>query len=332
MRQTKILLLVASIACILLAPLTAAAQQGPRPARVAWMSVGTPTAPALNYDVFRKAMLDLGYVEGKNVVYEPRYTSGKNEVLPELIADLERVGVDVIVAGPFAALRVARQVTSRIPIVMTPSADPVVAGIVQSLARPGGNVTGITEMAPELTPKRLEMLKQIVPALSRVAILWQPGSLSDEAFQRMLKDTQAMARTLGVQIQVVEAKEVADFDGAFAAMVQERAEALIVMINPMYNVQRRHIIERAEKHRLPAIYEWKEFVQSGGLLSYGADVQDVYRRSAGFVDKILKGARPADLPVEGPTRFDVSVNLKTAKALGLTIPQSILSQSVQTLD
>jgi len=175
------------------------------------------------------------------------------------------------------------------------------------------------------------MLKEIVPSLSRVAILWQPGSLSEEAFNRMLKDTQARGRSLGIQIQVVEAKEAADFDGAFAAMVKERAEALIVMINPMYNVQRRHIIERADKHRLPAIYEWKEFVQSGGLLSYGADVQDIYRRAAGFVDKILKGARPADLPVEGPTRFDVSVNLKTAKALGLTIPQSILAQSVETL-
>jgi ABC-type uncharacterized transport system substrate-binding protein len=331
MRSIKLAVLFASTLFSLFAPLTAAAQQSPRIARIGWMSVGTPTAPALNYEVFRKAMLELGYLEGKNVVYEPRYTSGKNEVLPELIADLDRAGVDVIVAGPFAALRVAKQVTSRIPIVMTPSADPVVAGIVQSIARPGGNVTGITEMAPELTPKRLEMLKQIVPTLSRVAILWQPGSLSEEAFQRMLKDTEARARSLGIQIQVVEAKEVTDFDGAFAAMVKERAEALIVMINPMYNLQRRHIIERADKHRLPAIYEWKEFVQSGGLLSYGADVQDVYRRAAGF-DKILKGAKPADLPVEGPVRFDVAVNLKTAKALGLTIPQSILSQSVQTLD
>jgi ABC-type uncharacterized transport system substrate-binding protein len=332
MRSIKLAVLFASTLFSLFAPLTAAGQQSPRIARIGWMSVGTPTAPALNYEVFRKAMLELGYFEGKNVVYEPRYTSGKNEVLPELIADLDRAGVDVIVAGPFAALRVAKQVTSRIPIVMTPSADPVVAGIVQSIARPGGNVTGITEMAPELTPKRLEMLKQIVPTLSRVAILWQPGSLSEEAFQRMLKDTEARARSLGIQIQVVEAKEVTDFDGAFAAMVKERAEALIVMINPMYNLQRRHIIERADKHRLPAIYEWKEFVQSGGLLSYGADVQDVYRRAAGFVDKILKDAKPADLPVEGPVRFDVAVNLKTAKALGLTIPQSILSQSVQTLD
>ena len=166
------------------------------------------------------------------------------------------------------------------------------------------------------------MLKQIVPTLSRVAILWQPGTLSEEAFKQMLKDTQATARSLGVQLQVVGAKEVADFDAAFAAMVKERAEALIVLVNPMFNVQRRHIIERAEKHRLPAIYEWKEFTRSGGLISYGADVQDIYRRAAGFVDKILKGAKPADLPVEGPIRFDVSVNLKTAKALGLTIPQS----------
>ena len=322
---------VTSILCILLVSLASCAQQPPRTARVGWMSIATPTAPALNYDVFRQGMRDLGYVEGKNLILEPRYSGGKNELLPELIADLERVGVDVIVAGSFGALRVAKQNT-QIPIVMTPSADPVVAGIVESLARPGGNVTGITEMAPELTPKRLEMLKAIVPTLSRVAILWQPGTLSEEAFKQMLKVTQARARSLGIQLQVVEAKEVADFDRAFAAMVKERAEALIVLVNPMFNVQRRHIIERAEKHRLPAIYEWKEFVRSGGLISYGADVQDIYRRAAGFVDKILKGTKPADLPVEGPIRFDVSVNLKTAKALGLTIPQSILSQAIETLE
>ncbi|MGH7221370.1 MAG: ABC transporter substrate-binding protein, partial [Nitrospiraceae bacterium] len=328
-RQDKFF--VTSILCILLVSLASCAQQPPRTARVGWMSIATPTAPALNYEVFRQGMRDLGYVEGKNLVLEPRYSGGKNELLPELIADLERVGVDVIVAGPFGALRVAKQNT-QIPIVMTPSADPVVAGIVESLARPGGNVTGITEMAPELTPKRLEMLKAIVPTLSRVAILWQPGTLSEEAFKQMLKDTQATARPLGIQLQVVGAKEVADFDRAFATMVKERAEALIVLVNPMFNVQRRHIIERAEKHRLPAIYEWKEFVRSGGLISYGADVQDIYRRAAGFVDKILKGTKPADLPIEGPIRFDVSVNLKTAKALGLTIPQSILSQAIEALE
>ena len=323
---------IRAILCTLLLSLASCAQQPPKVAKVGWMSIATPTAPALNYDVFRQAMHELGYVEGKNLTLEPRYSGGKNELLPELIADLERVGVDVIVAGPFGALRVAKQTTTRTPIVMTPSADPVVAGIVQSLDRPGGNVTGITEMAPELTPKRLEMLKAIVPTLSRVAILWQPGTLSEEAFKQMLKDTQATARPLGIQLQVVEAKEVADFDRAFAAMVTERAEAIIVLVNPMFNVQRRHIIERAEKHRLPAIYEWKEFVRSGGLISYGADVQDIYRRAAGYVDKMLRGTKPADLPVEGPTRFDVSVNLKTAKALGLTIPQSILSQALETVE
>ena len=314
------------------APLAAEAQQLPRVARVGWMSLATPTAPALYFDVFRQGLRDLGYVEGQNLILEPRYTGGKNDLLPELIADLERVGVDVIVAGPFAALRVAKQATTRIPIVMTPSADPVVTGIVQSLARPGGNVTGITEMAPQLTPKRLELLKEIVPTLSRVAILWQPGSLSVEAFKQMLQETQATARSLGVQLQVVEAKEVADFDAAFSAMVKERAEAVIVLVNPMFNVQRRHIIERAANHRLPAIYEWKEFVGSGGLISHGADVQDIYRRAAGLVNKILKGAKPADLPVEGPTRFDLAVNLKTAKALGLTIPQAVLLRADQIIE
>ena len=322
---------VTSIACLMLVLLTGCAQQPTKVARVGWMSIGTPSAPALNYDVFRQAMRDLGYVEGKNLILEPRYSSGKDELLPELIADLERARVDVIVAGPFGALRVARKAT-QIPVVMTPSADPVVAGIVDSLARPGGHITGITEMAPQLTPKRLVMLKEIVPTLSRVAILWQPGSLSDGAFQQMLVDTQTTARSLGIQLQVVEAREVADLDAAFAAMAKGRAEALIVMINPMYNVQRRHIIERADKYRLPAIYEWKEFTQSGGLISYGADVQDIYRRAAGFVDKILKGAKPAEIPVEGPIRFDVSVNLQTAKALGVTIPQSILAQATETLE
>jgi putative tryptophan/tyrosine transport system substrate-binding protein len=315
-----------------LAPIAAEAQQPPRVARVGWMSLATPTGPALNFDVFRQGLRDLGYVEGQNLILEPRYTGGKNDLLPELIADLERVGVDVIVAGPFAALRVAKQTTTRIPIVMTPSADPVVAGIVQSSARPGGNVTGITEMAPQLTPKRLELLKEIVPTLSRVAILWQPGSLSEEAFKQMLQETQVTARSLGVQLQVVEAKEVADFDAAFSAMVKERAEAVIVLVNPMFNVQRRHIIERAANHRLPAIYEWKEFVDSGGLISHGADVQDIYRRAAGLVNKILKGAKPADLPVEGPMRFDLAVNLKTAKALGLTIPQSLLLRADQVIE
>jgi putative ABC transport system substrate-binding protein len=315
----------------LLVPVAVEAQQPAKVARIGWLSQGTPTAPSAFYDAFRQGMRDLGYVEGQNLILEARYTSGKDELWPELIADMDRIGADVIVAGPFAAVRIAKQITSR-PIVMTPSADPAIAGVVQSLARPGGNITGITEMAPQLTPKRLEMLKQIVPSLSRVAILWQPGTLSEDAFSQMLNETQNAARPLGIQIQVVGAKAVAEFDAAFAAMVNERAEAIIVLVTPMFNVQRKHIIERAEKHRLPAIYEWREFVRSGGLISYGADVTDIYRRAAGFVDNILKGAKPSELPVEGPTRFDMAVNLKTAKALGLTIPQSILAQVVEVLE
>jgi len=316
---------------LLAAPRAAEAQAPAKVAGIGWMSLATSTAPAPFLECFRQGMRDLGYVEGQHFVLEARYTGGKNELLPEQVADLERVGVDVIVAGPFAALRAAKQTTSRIPIIMTPSADPVVAGIVQSLTHPGGNVTGITEMAPQLTPKRLELLRQIVPTLSRVAILWQPGTLSEETFKQMLKETKATARSLGVQLQVVEATAVADFDAAFSAMVRERTEALIVLVNPMFNVQRRHIIERAANHRLPAIYEWMEFAGSGGLISYGADVCDIYRRAAGFVDKILKGAKPADLPIEQPTRFELVINLKTAKALGLTIPPSLLLRADEVI-
>jgi putative ABC transport system substrate-binding protein len=316
---------------LLAGSLGAEAQQPAKVAGIGWMSLATSTAPAPFLECFRQGMRDLGYVEGQHFVLEPRYTGGKNEHLPEQVADLERVGVDVIVAGPFAALRIAKQTTSRIPIIMTPSADPVVAGLVQSLTHPGGNVTGITEMAPQLSPKRLELLKQIVPTLSRVAILWQPGTLSQETFEQMLKETKATARSLGVQVQVVEAAAVADFDAVFSAMVKDRIEALIVLVNPMFNVQRRHIIERAATHRLPAIYEWKEFVQSGGLIAYGADVCDIYRRAAGMVDKILKGAKPADLPVEQPTKFDLVINLKTAKVLGLTIPPSLLARADEVI-
>ena len=317
---------------ILLVPLVADAQQPAKVARIGFVTRAAPTAPATRMEEFRQGMRQLGYVDGQHFLFsEARYAPGRNEHLPELIADLVRADVDVIVAGPVDSLLVAKKITSQIPIIMTTSGDPVGMGVVVSLTHPGGNVTGITEMAPQLTPRRLELLKEIVPTLSRVAILWQPGSLSEDTFKQMLRETEATARSLSVQLQVVEATAVADFDAAFSAMVKERAEALIVLISPMFNLEQRHIIERAEKHRLPAIYEWKEFVRSGGLISYGADLTDIYLRAAGFVDKILKGARSADLPVEGPTRFDMAVNVKTAQALGLTIPQSILSQTVEAI-
>ena len=316
---------------IVLAPHAAEAQAPTKVARVGWMSRGGPTAKDANMDAFRQGMRELGYVEGQSFVLEPRYAGGKSELMPEQAAELERAGVDVIIAGPFEALQAAKQSTSHVPIIMTPSADPVATGIVKSLDRPGGTITGITEMMPELTPQRLNLLKQIVPTLSRVAILWQPGTLSEDAFKHMLQETQATARSLGIHIQVVEAAKVEDFDAVFSAMATERAEGLIVLVNPMFNVQRQHIIERAAKQSLPAIYEWKPFVRSGGLISYGADVPDVYRRAAGFVDKILKGAKPGDLPVEGPKLFDMAVNLKAAKALGLAIPPSLLLRADQVI-
>ena len=329
-RQVTFLLMI--VWGIVLAPLAAEAQAPTKVARVGWMSRGGPTAKDANMDAFRQGMRKLGYVEGQSFVLEPRYAGGKSELMPEQAAELERAGVDVIIVGPFEALQAAKQSTSHVPIIMTPSADPVATGIVKSLDRPGGTITGITEMMPELTPQRLNLLKQIVPTLSRVAILWQPGTLSEDAFKHMFQETQAAARSIGVHIQVVEAAKVDDFDAAFSAMAKEHAEGLIVLVNPMFNVQRQHIIERAAKYRLPAIYEWKPFVQSGGLISYGADVPDIYRRTAGFVDKIVKGAKPADLPVEGPKLFDIAVNLKAAKALGLTIPESIVKQAVQVIE
>jgi putative tryptophan/tyrosine transport system substrate-binding protein len=234
-------------------PLAVRAQQPPKVARIGWMSRGntTPNDPFMN--AFRQGMRELGFVEGRSFVIEPRYADGKTELMPAQAAELERAGVDVIIAGPFEALQAAKQSTSRVPIIMTPSADPAVTGVVASLGRPEGNITGITEMMPELTPQRLKLLTQMVPTLSRVAILWRPGTLSQDAFGQMLNDTQATARSLGVQIQIIEAAKVDDFDDAFSAMGKERADGLIVLVNPLYAVQQIHIIERAMNHKLPAI-------------------------------------------------------------------------------
>ncbi len=331
MRPRQVALLLVIVLGVM-TPLAGDAQAPTKLARIGWMSRGNPTARDQVMEAFRQGMRELGYVEGQTFVMEPRYAAGKSELMPEQAVELERAGVDVIIAGPFEALQAAKQSTSRVPIIMTPSVDPVATGVVKSLDRPGGTITGITEMMPELTPRRVELLKQIVPTLSRVAILWWPGTLREETFKQMLKETHATARAIGVQIQIVEASKVDDFDAAFSAMAEERAEGLIVLVNPMFFVHRQHIIERAAKQRLPTIYEWKGFVQSGGLVSYGADVPDVYRRTAALVDKILKGAKPGDLPVEGPKLFDMAVNLKAARALGVTIPESIVKQAVLVIE
>ena len=317
---------------VLLAPVLAEPQAPTKVAKIGWMSGGNPTVTDPTMNAFRQGMRELGYVEGQTFVLDPRYATGKTDLMPEQAAELERSGVDVIVAGPFAALQAAKKSTSRVPIIMTPSADPTATGIVTSLIRPGGNITGITEMMPELTPQRLRLLKQIVPTMSRVAVLWQPGTLRDEVFKQTLEETESAARSLGVKLQVVEAAQVDDLDAAFSTMAKEQADGLIVLVNPMFVGHRLQIAERAAKQRLPAIYEWTFFVQSGGLISYGADVLDVYRRAAGLVDKILKGAKPGDLPVERATRVDMGVNLMAAKALGVTIPESILKEAVLVIE
>ena len=215
---------------------------------------------------------------------------------------------------------------------MAPSADPVVAGLVTSLSRPGGRITGITEMMPELTPKRLQLLKQIVPTVSRVAILWQPGALSEEALTRTVHETQSAAREMHVEVLLVGAAGAGDFDAAFATMARQRVDGLIVLSNPLFAAQRQPLVEHVARQRLPAIYEGTAFVESGGLISYGADIPDVYRRTATLVDKILKGANPGDLPIDGPTRSDMGVNLKTAKALGVTIPAALVKQAAVVIE
>jgi putative ABC transport system substrate-binding protein len=312
--------------------LSAGAQQPVKIARIGWLSRGNASTPDATMNAFREGMRELGYAEGQSFAIEARYADGKAELMAAQAAELERVGVDVIVAGPFEALQAAKASTSRVPIIMTPSVDPAVAGIVASLDHPGGNITGITEMMPELATPRFAVLEELVPGLRRVAILWRPGTLSPATIEKVQRDIEASADPAGARVQLVGAGGVEDFDAAFSTIKAGGAEGLIVLVNPIYFLQRKHIIDRAADNRLPAIYEWKAFAQSGGLISYGAVVGDVYRRAAGYVDKILKGAKPGDLPLEGPKRTELVVNLKTAKALGLTVPQSLVTRADEVVE
>jgi putative ABC transport system substrate-binding protein len=311
---------------LLAAPLAAEAQQAAKVARIGYLAgslAATPHAP----EAFRQGLRDLGYVEGRNVVIEYRDAEGKFERLPALAAELVALKVDVIVAPNTVAALAAKQATRALPIVFAAPADPVASGLVTSLARPGGNVTGLSNLAPELVGKGLELLTQAVPGLTRVAVLWHPGGLGERTEKDMLKAAEVAARALGVRLQVVEARGPADIDRAFSQMTRARAGALTVLTTPMLLAERRRLVDLAAKHRLPAVYTSREFVDAGGLMSYGANVADLLRRAATYVDKILKGAKPADLPVEQPTKFELVINLKTAKALGLTIPQSLLGRA-----
>ncbi len=315
---------------IVAAPLAAEAQQAAKIARIGYLAGNLAAAPRLE-EAFRQGLRDLGYVEGRNVVIEYRDAEGKLERLPALAAELVALKVDVIVAPSTPAALAAKQATRTLPIVFAVAADPVASGLVTSLARPGGNVTGLSILAPELVGKRLELLTQAVPGVSRVAVLWQPGGLGERTEKDMLKGAEVAARALGVRLQFVEARGPADFDRAFSDMTRARAGALTVLASTMFFSERRRLVDLAAKNRLPAVYPWREYVDAGGLMSYGPNIADLFRRAATYVDKILKGAKPADLPVEQPTKFELVINLKTAKALGLTIPPSVLGRADEVI-
>ena len=317
---------------LLAAPLAAEAQQAAKIARIGYLAANLAANPHLQ-EAFLQGLRDLGYVEGRNLVIEYRDAEGKPERLPALAAELVALKVDVIVtAGGTLAALAAKQATRTLPIVFAAAADPVESGLVTSFARPGGNVTGLSNFPPELVGKCLEQLKQAVPGVSRVAVLWQPGGFGERTEKDMLNAAEVAARALGVRPQFVEARGPADFDRAFSEMTRARAGALTVFANAMFTIERRRLVDLAAKNRLPALYAFREYVDAGGLMAYGPHLADLYRRAATYVDKILKGTKPGDLPVEQPTKFDLAINLKTAKTLGLTIPQSVLSRADQVIE
>jgi putative ABC transport system substrate-binding protein len=315
---------------LLAAPLAAEAQQAAKIARIGFLGNSTTALGHLR-DAFLQGMRDLGYVEGRNLVIEYRYAEGQLERFPALAAELVALKVDVIVAPPTPAAHAAKRATTTIPIVFAGAGDPVTSGLVTSLARPGGNITGLSGLSPELVGKCLEQLKQAVPGVSRVAVLWQPGGQGERAERDMLKEAAVAARALGMRLQFVEARGTADFDWAFSNMTTARAGALTVLPSSMFNTERRRLADLAAKSRLPAVYQLREYVDAGGLMAYGANLADLNRRAAAYVDKILKGAKPADLPVEQATKFELVINLKTAKALGITIPQSVLLRADEVI-
>ena len=315
---------------LLAALLAAEAQPTAKIARIGWLGDRPAAGPRL--EGFFKGLRDLDYVEGRNLMIEYRYAEGKPERYPALAADLVALKVDVIVSANTLGTLAAKQATKTIPIVFVGAADPVQSGLVTSLARPGGNATGLSALSPELVGKCLELLAQAVPGVSRVAVLWQPGAQGERTDKDMLKGADVAARALGMRLQFVEARGPTEFDRAFSDMTRARADALTVLGSAMFNNERRRLVDLAAKNRLPAVYSGRASVDAGGLMSYGPNIADLWRRAATYVDKILKGANPGDLPVEQPTKFELVINLKTAKALGLTIPPSLLQRADQVIE
>jgi putative ABC transport system substrate-binding protein len=302
----------------------AQAQQPTKVPRIGYLSTNTPAAMSTRTEAFRQGLHELGYVEGKNIVIEYRYAEGKRDRLPKLAAELVRLNVDIIVsAGGEGTASPAKQATNTIPIVMTNVTDPVGTGFVASLARPGANITGLAALTEDLAGKRVELLKETFPKISRMAVLLDP---EDPSKVVELKLIQAPAKVLGVILQAIEVRSN-DFQSAFNAATRERAGALLVLQNGVTNTGRKPIAELATKHRLPTMWAESGLMDAGGLMSYGPSYADIFRRAAIYVDKILKGAKPADLPVEQPTKFELVINLKTAKQIGLTIPPNVLARA-----
>jgi putative ABC transport system substrate-binding protein len=291
------------------------------------MAVGPPLP-----DAFRQGLRELGYVEGRDVAIDFRDAQGRFEQLPALARELVALKVDVIVVGGTSQALAAKKATSTIPIVFGTVGDPVTSGLVESLARPGGNATGLSNVAPELVGKRLELISQILPVTGRVAVLWQPGAVGEHTMTEMRRSADAAARLLGLQLHFVDVRDPADFEKALSGMRNARMDALTVLGGAMFVVERKRLVDLAAKYRLPTVYVAREFVDVGGLMSYGANDADLLRRAAGYVDRILKGARPGDLSVAQPTKFELCFNLRTAGALGISIPQSVLLRADRVIE
>ena len=319
-----------SALAILATPLVAEAQQTGKVYRVGILTnKASDPAEARLWQAFRSSLRERGWIEGENIVLEYRWTEGNFARLPELVADLVRIRVDLIVARASAWVQPAKEATSSIPIVFLIHADPVGTGHVASLARPGGNITGLAALMTDLVPKELELLSTVVPVAKRIAVLWSPDTPSHPP---ALKAVEEAGRTLRVQVQAVGARIAAELEGAFAEMARARAQAVLVLGTAIFLAERQRVAELAIKHRLPTMSNLKDVVEAGGLMSYSANWDDLFRGGAIYVDKILKGAKPGDLPVEQPTRFDLVINVKTATAIGLRIPPPLLQRADQVIE
>ena len=314
---------------LLAAPLAAEAQSAGKVYRIGRLSPLSAETDVPNLAAFRKGLRELGWIEGQHFTLESRFADGQATRLPDLAAELVRQRVDLILTGSNPGALAAKNATATIPIVMVTTGDPVAGGLVASLARPGGNVTGVTALGQMLNAKRLELIKEAVPGVTRVAVLTNPASPYTAPF---LKEKDDAARALGLQLPMLEARDTVGLDGAFAALATERAGALMVQTNPLFIRYRRRIVELAARSRVPAVYGEREFVDAGGMMFYGASLADMYRDAAAYADRILKGSKPADLPVEQATTLKLVINLKTARALGLMIPPSLLQRADQVID